>query len=241
MVAVLKKLISSFFDFIYPPLCLCCGESLFGGEPLFCRCCVGQLEVLDPAVRCPLCFSPDFDPDHSLCTDCSKTASALNRSLAVFDYVGPAASMVKRMKYGNQRHLAEGMAGYMAAQLLESGWEIPDYIIPVPITWLRQFDRGYNQSVLLAEGMGKILGCHVVEVVGRQCGDLCQAGLSRGQRLKLGADTFFLKKGKCCLREKNVLVIDDVMTTGTTLRRCAEVLAAEYPATIRAMAFCRAF
>ena len=129
---------------------------------------MGQLEVLDPKVRCPLCFSPDYDSEHALCADCSKSVTALNRSLAVFDYVGPAASMVKRLKYGNQRHLAEGMAGYMAAQLLESGWEIPYCIIPVPITWLRQFDRGYNQSVLLAEGMGRILGCPVVEVVGRR-------------------------------------------------------------------------
>lgn len=237
---VLRLLINSFIDLLYPRLCLCCGEFLCGEEPLFCRSCADQLEVIDSTTRCPLCFSSEIDRSDRLCSRCTRVPSALNRTVSVFDYLGPAATLVKKLKYGNQQHLAEGMAAYMAAQLLQSGVDLPDYLVPIPITWLRHFDRGYNQSLLLAEGMAKILDRPVLQALGRCCGDLSQAGLSRGQRLHLGADSFYLKK-RGMLEEKNLLLIDDVMTTGTTLKRCAEVLAAEYPATIRALTFCRAF
>lgn len=237
----MNTLVRSFLDLIYPPLCVACSEFLQTQDTLLCKSCLDQLEVLDPHAHCPLCFSSDFEPPHALCNECKKTPSALNQSLAVFDYIPPAAFMIKKLKYANQQHLARGMASYMAMQLLENGWEIPDYIIPVPITWLRQIDRGYNQSLLLAEEIGKILGCPVINALGRRCGDLSQAGLSRGQRLMLGPDTFFFKEGAVSLLEKNILIVDDVMTTGTTLRRCAEVIAAKYPLTIRGLVFCRAF
>ena len=65
---------------------------------------------------------------------------------AAFDYVGPAASLVKKLKYGNQPYLVKGMAGYLVAQFNELQWPFPDAIIPVPLSFSHWLERGYNQS-----------------------------------------------------------------------------------------------
>lgn len=104
---------------------------------------------------------------------------------------------------------------------------------------LRLLERGYNQSRLLAQALGKILDRPVLDVLGRRSGDFCQAGLSYQQRMKLGSDAFYLKKMPT-LRDKTILLADDVMTTGSSLQRCGEALQGLYPEHIYALTVCRA-
>jgi ComF family protein len=160
---------------------------------------------------------------------------------AAFDYEGPAASLVKGLKYGSLDYLAIGMGAFMAAQYIAMEWPWPDYIIPVPLSSMHLLGRGYNQSALLAASLGHLLQRPVLEVLGRYSGDYSQAGLLRQQRLALNSQCFALRPGFCDkLAGKNLLLVDDVITTGTTLTCCAEVLRKELPATMYAIAFCRA-
>lgn len=163
----------------------------------------------------------------------------MTKVAAACNYQGPAATMVRLMKYGNQPQLASVAAAYMALQWVELGWPQPDYIVPVPCTWLRRFDRGYNQAELIAKELGKILGVSVATNLKRRLGDLSQAGLSREQRLSQPLNTFFMR-GKPSLEDKVVLLVDDVMTTGRTLNVCAEVVQDQMPSEIYGLSFCRA-
>jgi competence protein ComFC len=157
---------------------------------------------------------------------------------AAFDYEGPAASLVKRLKYSNQPYLASGMAAFLVAQLDQLQWPLPDALVPVPLSFTHWLERGYNQSSLLAEEMGRLLDCPVWHALKRQSGDYSQAALNLEQRKTLDGSRFRLNS-KYSMSEKTLLVIDDVMTSGLTLQRCAETLMTASPASLYALTFCR--
>ncbi len=158
---------------------------------------------------------------------------------AACEYIGPAATMIRLMKYGNQPELAQTAAAYMALQWVQLGWPRPDYIVPVPCSWLRRFERGYNQAELIARALGKMIDAPVNMSLKRRVGDFSQAGLSRGQRLQQSLNSFYLKNNDV-FEGKTILLIDDVMTTGRTLNVCAEMLQCSFPSEIYGMTFCRA-
>ena len=237
---MLRELGHSFLDLFYPPLCLHCQESLSASSPLLCEECLLLMTPVDPAERCPCCFSEQFDPkSQHLCFRCQKKPFALERLAAVFDYDGPAAILVRQLKYANKKYLAQGLAAYLAYQLIQLEWPVPDIIIPMPISWLRLLDRGYNQALLLAQELSPLLSRPVQQVLVRRIGGYSQAGLNQQQRLQLSADAFELKMG-AALHDKRILLIDDVMTTGQSLECCAQALAAGYPSHIYALTVCRA-
>lgn len=235
---MLSQLFAAFVNFIYPSACLHCTIPIGHGEGYFCQNCIAQFELINPEERCPYCFSADYDPKQRVCYPCFMEAPVFKRSAAAFDYHGPAAALVQKMKYANQPYLAKGVGAYMAVQMLKLEWPMPDLIVPVPLTLVHRISRGYNQSLLLAESLGSILKCPVQEVLRRRWLDHSQAGMSRKQRLGLEPDAFSLRKG-IDIRDKVILLIDDVMTTGQTLNCCAEILYEGYPTAVYALTFCR--
>jgi ComF family protein len=204
-----------------------------------CPGCLDLLEAIDPSERCPLCFSGRYCPLQNICAYCDHQPPSIDRMAAAFDYDGPASTIVRKLKYGNAEHLAEGAGAMMAAQYLSMNWPIPDMLVPVPISLTRWIERGYNQSQLLAESMGRIMGVEVVEILGRESGDYSQAGLSRQQRMALDGRSLYLKKPDTATG-KRVLLIDDVLTTGSTMNCCADVLWEDSPLAVYGMAFCKA-
>jgi ComF family protein len=163
----------------------------------------------------------------------------MKRIAAAFDYDGPAATLVKQLKYGGQPYLAEGAGSFLTAQFIRLEWPLPDFIIPMPMAPLRRFERGYNQSQLLAEVIGRLINRPVLNILKRASGDFSQAGLSHKQRLQLSENAITLKSNEQ-LRDACLLLVDDVMTTGSTLQRCAKALAGGYPESIYAITVCRA-
>jgi len=235
----MKRIFDAFLNLIYPPICLHCNSKLSDPSTLLCAQCLSLLELVDPQERCPLCFSVNYCTKKRRCDECYKRHPILNGLAASFDYLGPAATLVKKLKYSNQTYLAEGCGAYLAAQFLSLEWPMPDLIVPVPIAFTHLFERGFNQSLLLAENLAKILQCPVVQPLKRTSGDYSQAGLNKMQRLKLEGSTIYLKK-KQVLQDKRILLIDDVTTTGSTLRKCAEALLEGYPTSVHALCVCKA-
>lgn len=234
-----EKIAQSFLHLIYPPLCLHCSQTLPNGDHPLCQSCLSLMEMIDPTERCPLCFSADFQIERRICPECFRQIQFLDGIGAVFDYVGPAATLIKKMKYGDMPYLKTGLGAYLAAQFFRMEWPMPDIIVPVPMAFTHLLERGYNQSTLLAEGISSLIDRPMLEVLKRKSGDYSQAGLSRKQRMDLNGETILCKKG-FDLQDKIVLLIDDVMTTGSTLRRCAEVLQNEMPKNTYALVLCRA-
>ncbi len=237
---IFKQVAKSFTDLVYPPICLHCYNSLDPGHALFCTHCLKLLIPIDPKERCPYCFTADFNGQiEKCCLTCRERSPLIDRMAAVFDYEGPAATLIKQLKYGGQTYLAKGAGAYLTAQFLELGWPLPDLIIPMPMAPLRRIERGYNQSLFLAEVMASLLSCPVADILRRSGGDFSQAGLNHQQRLQLRSEAFSVKKG-VAVYDKCLLIIDDVMTTGSSLSCCAEVLRALCPQHIYTLTVCRA-
>lgn len=237
---IIKKVPKSISYLLFPPLCIHCQLSLDDGSPVFCHTCLQQLELINPDQRCPYCFSFDFDPSiESCCRDCRNKNHSLHRMASAFDYEGPAATLIKQMKYHGQTYLAEGAGAFLVAQFVRLNWPLPDLIIPMPMATLRRIERGFNQSQLLADEVARILDRPLLDILRRKSGDFSQAGLNYDQRLQLRDDAFRVKT-KENLKDKIILLIDDVMTTGSTLTRCGDAIMAHYPAQVYGLTVCRA-
>lgn len=240
LAAIGKELHRSFLHLAYPTKCLHCQILLAPNSLVLCSTCASLLDLASPDERCPICFNLLLDDDSISCPLCLSYASPYVRMAAAFDYEGPAASLVKRLKYSQQPYLAQGMAAFLLAQFDRLQWPMPDVLVPVPISFTHWLERGYNQSALLAEELGRLLRCPVWPILKRQSGDFSQAALNLEQRKALEGKRFQIKSSNS-LQGKIVLVIDDVMTSGLTLQRCAEALQTRNPAALYALTFCRTY
>ncbi len=235
----IKQLSQAFIDLVYPPLCLHCKSLRQPGFTLFCETCQNALQILSPDEHCPYCFTPEIEGKSSPCYKCIKQKPEFI-SAAVFSYSDSAASLVRQLKYGNQPYLAKGAGAYMAAQLLNLDWPMPDLIVPVPIAFTRWITRGYNQSRLLADSIGHILNVPVDDLLKRKSGGFSQAGLSHVQRMNMDGSLIELKTGKL-FQNKKILLIDDVFTTGTTAHKCVQALLEGYPTSVYCLTLCKTY
>lgn len=225
-----------FLHIVYPSFCLHCQDSLSKGRKILCSVCIELLQPINHTVRCPRCFSEDYHPLHQGCSTCAKRQN-IYKYAAVFEYIGPIVSILKQLKYSSQHYLSKACGAYMAAYLLEIGWPIPDVIVPVPISPSHWIKRGYNQSSLLGKSIGKILSRKTQNALKRTSLDYSQTKLNHKQREEMRADGIRVKN-KQNLMDKNILIVDDVLTTGKTLESCASALLEECPSSIYALTLC---
>lgn len=232
-----KVLKNSFFHLVYPTNCMYCHLIIDPSPQFLCDACSRLLELIDPSTRCQTCFNL-LDEFSSKCQECIQYSTPFFRTAAAFDYLGPAATLVKNFKYGNQPYLAKGMGAVLFTQFYQLNWPVPDAIVPVPISWMRRLERGYNQSELLAKELGAYLNRPIWNVIKRRSGDFSQASQSFEQRKLLQSKHFYFNPS-CCVENKTLLIVDDVMTTGSTLKRCGNVLMENHAGALYALSFCR--
>lgn len=232
-----SSLYQSLIHLAFPAKCIHCQAMLPPGSIVLCAVCVDLLDFIQSEERCSTCFRT-LQENSPLCHECMQLPSLYFRMGAAFDYTGPAASLISHLKYRNRPSLAKGMAGFLVGQFDRLQWPLPDALVPVPLSFSRSIERGYNQSSLLAEEMGAILQCPVWHPLKRQSGDFSQSSLSLEQRKGLEAKRFKLNP-KVGIEGKVLLVIDDLMVTGSTLRCCAEVLSSGNCNALYALTFCR--
>jgi len=126
------------------------------------------------------------------------------------------------LKYDGMRPLARPMAAWTADMLPELGGA--DLLMPVPLHWSRRLKRGFNQAEIFAKEISRITGIPVDSRTLRRCrATSSQAGLSRRQRRE-NLRGVFVVSDSARVRGRSVAVIDDVMTTGTTVGACAQAL-----------------
>jgi ComF family protein len=199
---------------------------------------MGKAEILSPIKKLlevvfpPFCWHCDEPGTLSqpLCPSCVKLLDILPPAdpLVTFEGQGPAWTLIKALKSGKAPRLAEGLAGYMAFQFLKSDLSLPDIIVPVPQSLHRSLQVGYNPSLLLAEHLGKTLDRPVIQLLKRKRQLFCQMKVDRDRRLFLSAENFAWKK-QVSIAEKTILLVDDIVGTGATLRACAQRLYEGFP------------
>ena len=203
----LQQLVYPVLDFLYPPLCLSCGSRLAEGESLLCSACSRLAPRLDRR-------------DATLCrarTDLFNE-SAVEDLVVLWHFEGPVRDLVHSVKYGGLSSAAE-KAGTWLGQSMEQAsnrW-LPDLIVPIPLHPARRRERGYDQSACIARGVARILGVPLFEdVAARTRNTATQTSLDRSQRRENVAGAFRVRHPDL-VRNANVLIVDDVVTTGATV------------------------
>jgi len=136
-------------------------------------------------------------------------------------YEGNLRALIHLYKYSRIRTLSRPLASLLATVAPRD--QRFDAIVPVPLHWRRQWQRGFNQSELLASGVARRLGIPSMKALRRVRPTQTQAGLSNARRRKNVAAAFRIRRGRSVLG-KSILLVDDVMTTGSTAAACALTL-----------------
>ena len=210
------------FNLLLPAPCLACGQA-DSSYSLLCPVCEHSLPYLNAKpYRCRCCALP-LARDAPLCGKCLQKPPAFSQSNIVFSYEHPADFIIQQFKY--RRQLSSGK---LLAQLLvknSSHCARPDLLIPVPCHWRKRWQRGFNQSELLAYWTGKQLQIPVLDACTQTHYHHSQKGLSRNERLKNQRRAFAIKDTAIStLANKHVALIDDVVTTTATARALSELL-----------------
>ena len=224
----LRELKDDILDLVYPQNCTICQKHLGGEEKDVCENCWKTLASLS-APFCPYCKS-FLEDNHTLaehlCPYLSKPEDRkilAVRSLGTFD--DHYKKLIHRFKYDRKiplgKRLAQGL-GKVVAQ--DEDFESCDLIIPVPLHRARHRERGFNQSEILAEGVSQAINLPLVkETLKRKKNTKDQTYLNAQQRAENVSDAFVVTRPEK-INERDVILVEDVITTGATLNECARML-----------------
>lgn len=227
---MILKFVKALIYVFLPKTCMYCNKPLNydTNEPL-CFKCLSQIKFIDGLV-CQKCGLP-LDSGGAHCYNCKKS----NRKFyiefirAVTKYEEPIKILIHEFKYRQKHYLKNFLGG----KLMTTWWwenyklfpEI-DIVCCVPMNPIKKFFRGYNQAELLAAEFSKKVRLNFIPyLIKRKKLTVSQFKLTREQRLQNVKDAFVInKKLTNNIKGKNILIIDDVCTTGETINQCAKVL-----------------
>jgi len=220
---LLNKWLINIQDWLLPRLCPACGDPTGPGRKL-CPGCERSLPVLHFA--CPRCAIPYEHPDtQGECGACQKQAPAFTRAVALYRYAPPVDHFIRALKFQQQLGLAH-LLGERLAQRLMRGTSRPELIIPVPLHGARLRERGYNQALEIARPVARALGIPLdFRSLVRMRATAPQTGMTVAARRRNLRGAFALRDDTA-VRNLRVALVDDVMTTGSTVQAAAKCLRA---------------
>lgn len=209
--------ITPVIDLFYPRICLRCGRKLVAAEKYLCVHCLAGLPVTDSHIV-----------HNNPVANAIAGRIKINEAYAWFYHSrkGSYGELIYGMKYASDYRLARHL-GYLYAKELKQAGKLKDiaYIIPVPLHKTRKRTREYNQSEKIAEGIAPVLEARIrTDILERKRATPSQVSKTRYERWENMQDAFRVTPPPIGEEEKGILLVDDVITTGSTLLACAEAL-----------------
>lgn len=217
--------------------CVICGDDLnIDKRYNVCDKCIAQLPFIKGKV-CAKCGAPISDMG-KVCINCKNAGHSFQANYSCFTYDYPISTLVRDLKFNNKKYLANTLGGFIATKVIEIGKNF-DIVIPVPMHEKALKQRGYNQSELLCGELVK-LGYNVkTDVLVKKENTKPQVGLEKEERLK-NLENVFKVEDRKSVKGKVILLVDDVITTGTTLDECAHALIKAGALKVYAVTLCHA-
>jgi ComF family protein len=212
-------------NLIFPPLCIICDNYRINDNDWFCPECLNTLlENHKNRKSCPHCSLNKLIRE---CT-CEFLWEFPYHSIRSFlDYDEKVKTIMHHIKYFNKRNLAFYIGSLFSVFIEENFFRSADYIIPVPLHWLRKYKRGYNQAEWFARGIiyGRDKPVLITSGLYRKKRTRTQVKLDKADRRKNVQGAFGITDDlKRLIKDKDILLVDDVITTGATTAACAEIL-----------------
>ena len=224
---VLQKfeLLQSAVSLLYPPGCTICGKSIRADDYLCDQCETKAVRIVAPF--CQKCSEP-FEGSITntfACANCAHRTIYFDAAVAAYRGRGIVRQIIHEFKYGRQIHLRHLVARWLNSALDDERLRQShfDLIVPVPLHPARQRERGFNQASLLAELLSAQTSIPVKPLLERTRYTTTQTALDRSERMENLHNAFRLRKN-ADVRSLRVLLVDDVLTTGSTLNECARIL-----------------
>lgn len=217
--------------------CVFCGDDINNDSPnCICEDCQQTLPFIKGKL-CKKCGNRIYD-DGDYCIDCKLLQRYFEKVVSVFWYVDNIVGKVHNFKYENAKYLAKPFANLMFEKWQKQNIDI-DYIIPVPICDKRFKARGYNQAELLAAEISSLLKKPMLkDYLIRIKETQTQVELNKRQRADNLKDAFHMSK-RAGIKDKTILLIDDVCTTGATANECAKKILSAGASKVYVLTFAR--
>lgn len=221
---ILTKLKEILVNTFYPKhiKCIYCGNEILDKNPYdMCTDCNKTLPFITKnfCKRCGLQFEKDGS---GVCLNCKSTNFNFTLARSVLSFDGKVVSAIHKFKYAKYKFLAEPFAHLLFNNFIKQNWNI-DIICYVPLYENREKERGYNQSRELAQQLSKLISKPVFDNIIRIRNTPSQTSLSRKQRKENVKDSFKITN-KPAIKNLNILLIDDVFTTGSTTNEISKEL-----------------
>lgn len=225
----------------YPASCTVCSCATAEGEFL-CSSCDGKLQRIKPpfCAKCSEPFPATFDQEF-VCANCGHRPLYFEAAVSAYRSRGVARAILLQFKYHRAFHLRHLLRGWLLAAMEDRRLRDQrfDFIVPVPLHPAKKRERGFNQAEMLANVLGRELKLPVQLALQRTRYTTTQTALDRMDRIENLRGAFRLRHGSA-VQKSRVLLLDDVLTTGSTLSECARVLREGGAASIFAVTAARA-
>jgi ComF family protein len=224
-----RDLARALLEFVYPPRCAACGEPV-RVEP-FCPVCADAVDEVPPG--CARCGQPGPD---AICGACLAAPPAFDAVQAGGLFGGPLADAIHAFKYEGHPALARPLGGWLARRAPPSESAL---ILSVPLGRARRISRGYDQAALLADALARAAGARSRRLRGalrRVRETPPQVGRSRAERARNVAGAF---EATAAVSGRDLVLVDDVVTTGATADAAAEALRRAGARSVRVVALAR--
>ncbi|MEK6531565.1 MAG: ComF family protein [Deltaproteobacteria bacterium] len=218
-------MLKALLDILLPPLCPVCECRLKEGPMCVeCRCLLLESRIKGPACRtCGAPFTGSYDAERE-CGGCLTQKTPFVKARSLLRLSEPVHSAIRSFKYSGRVELASALGRLLSEAPLFD--ERMDFAVPVPLHKDRLRQRGFNQSLLLAREVSKAASIKIdYNNLNRMRVTEPQARLDAKERVK-NVRGAFMVKDTTLFRGKNILLIDDVITTGSTIKECAKALSA---------------
>src|SRR5438094_9657393 len=210
---------------LYPPVCTICGGNVRAGDYLCNQCEAKVVRIVAPfCQKCSEPFEGSITSEFT-CANCAHRTIYFDAAVSAYRGRGIVRQIIHEFKYGRQIHLRHLVARWLRAALDDErlrGGRF-DIIVPVPLHATRLRARGFNQASLLAALFSAQTSISYKTLLERIRYTTTQTALERSERMENLHNAFRLRKN-ADVRGLRVLLIDDVLTTGSTLSECARVL-----------------
>ncbi len=236
-----RSLLGQLADLLLPPVCISC-RTRIGSHGLLCGVCFAKIDFIAPPICARLGVPLPYDAGEPLLSAAAIAKPPIyDRARAAARYSATMRELIQSFKY-RDRH--EGLPLF-GLWLKKAGAELlgdADLIVPVPLYRSRLWWRRFNQSAMLAQIVGRLVGvpvdCFALSRVRRT---QSQVGLSADQRRRNVAGAFKVAQARASrIKGKNIVVVDDVITTGATAEACARALKRAGAARVDVLALARA-